>query len=204
MVKSSLSLLLFAFVTTLGCSTTYTASSYVGIRTRTITTSDAAYSSGSGVIVSSIDESSEAYQKGIRERDIIKAVNGKTVTTPGEFTDAVLKTNAGATVNIKIANAQKQEKDVAVKKNEEAAKGKKSYFGVSFPFLFYREAGDTSGSALGHFNIIRFRTGDSGKGFMLLELLGYVKKKDGWAVRILFFTFGSANQKPAKGKNPDI
>ena len=204
MVKSSLSLLPLAAAAALGCSTTYKASAYTGIRTRSVTASDATFSPGMGVIVSSIDEDSEAFQKGIREADLIKAVNGKAVTTPEAFANAVLNTAEGATVTLKVANTQNKEKDVAVKKNQEKAGEKKTYFGVSFPFLLYHEGGDTSGTAVGHFNIVRFRNKAGDKGFMLLELLGYVKKPDGWAVRILFFTFGSANQKPAKGKNPDI
>lgn len=188
---------------TAGCSSTYKASSTTGLKTRTVFAGDTdqfGYTAGSGVMVAAVSESSEAYTKGVRETDLIKSVNGKAVNSPKEFEAAVMSAADGSSINLKVANAKKQEKDLSVKKQEPKDGGKMT-FGISFPFLLFREP---NGTALGHFNILRFRNKPGEHGIMILEVLGWAKKPGAWGVRLLCFHFGSASIKPGPGQNPDI
>lgn len=187
MSRFSISLLLFVALIGFSCSSTHKAATITGVKTKLMP--------GTGLVIAKVDQGSEAYQKGLRADEMVKSVNGKAVTSPSEFAQAVIDAKAGSDIKIETNS-----KSVSVKKTETAEK--KMTVGISLPFLFYK-GGD--GTSIVHVNALRFRTGDW-SGFMLLEMLGYMKHKDGsWGARIAFFHFGSETIKPAKGSlNPDL
>ncbi len=187
MSRFSISLLLFVALIAFSCSSTHKAATITGIKTKLVP--------GTGLVVAKVDEGSEAFQKGVRADEMVKSVNGKAVANPSEFAQAVLEAKAGSEIKIEVAS-----KSVSVKKTD--AGERNMTFGISLPFLFHKGA---EGTSIVHVNGIRFRQGDW-SGFMLFELLGYMKHKDGsWGARIAFIHFGSESIKPQKGSiNPDL
>ena len=63
-----------------------------------------------GVLVSSVDEASDAYKQGVQANDIITAVNGKTITTMSDINKIKEKCKAGDSMTLTVYRSGKTKK----------------------------------------------------------------------------------------------
>lgn len=63
-----------------------------------------------GVLVSSVDQKSDAYEKGVQANDIITAVNGKTITTMSDINKIKEKCKAGDSMTLTVYRSGKTKK----------------------------------------------------------------------------------------------
>jgi S1-C subfamily serine protease len=118
-----------------------------------------------GLIIKDVQSSSPAAQAGLTRGDVITAINGQPVTSPGDLQEAVSASQIGATITLTLTDESGATRTLIVTLAENPNQAGAPYMGVTSGGYFHMRGSGDDNSFEKHFEWFNDNFNEPGRGF---------------------------------------